>query len=211
MLRKASATWLRQLPRTHLQVSSHRIPCFQLWGCTGLFAAILWGQLGARAVGLSPWIVAGLAVASAVTSLALATITKVIVGEERLTYYHHEIAILSVAGALLVILQQPVLPYLDILLLGIGVFLAFGRIGCFLTGCCHGRPHEKGVAYLPEHAEEGFPAYLVGVRLFPIQLFRVRWGLRHRWRWYLAVTACWPSRRGTGMVLGGLRVGAVWS
>ena len=34
----------------------------------------------------------------------------------------------------------PVRPYLDILAIGIMAGLAFGRIGCFLNGCCFGKP-----------------------------------------------------------------------
>jgi hypothetical protein len=68
------------------------------------------------------------------------------------------------------VLHQPLLPYLDITLLGIGTFLFYGRIGCLMVGCCHGKPHNWGVCYTEEHREEGFTPYLVGVRLFPVQL-----------------------------------------
>lgn len=34
----------------------------------------------------------------------------------------------------------PIRPYLDILAIGFMVALAFGRIGCFLNGCCFGKP-----------------------------------------------------------------------
>src|SRR5262249_38293875 len=71
---------------------------------------------------------------------------------------------------LLRILGQPALPYLDITILGVGAFLVFGRIGCFMVGCCHGRPYRWGVRYRDKHASAGFPRYLVGVPLFPIQL-----------------------------------------
>src|SRR5207253_2733687 len=48
-------------------------------------------------------------------------------------------------------------------------FLAFGRVGCTMVGCCHGRPGRIGLCYREEHADEGFPRYLVGVRLVPVQ------------------------------------------
>lgn len=48
-------------------------------------------------------------------------------------------------GFLLIYLRLrklPVRKYLDILAVGLMMGLAFGRIGCFLNGCCYGRPTE---------------------------------------------------------------------
>jgi len=36
--------------------------------------------------------------------------------------------------------KLPVLQYLDILAVGLMLALVFGRIGCFLNGCCYGKP-----------------------------------------------------------------------
>ncbi len=36
--------------------------------------------------------------------------------------------------------KRPVRRYLDILAIGLFAALAFGRIGCFLNGCCYGKP-----------------------------------------------------------------------
>ena len=38
--------------------------------------------------------------------------------------------------------KLPVRRYLDIMAVGLMMGLAFGRIGCFLNGCCYGRPTE---------------------------------------------------------------------
>ncbi|MGA2172431.1 MAG: prolipoprotein diacylglyceryl transferase family protein [Sedimentisphaerales bacterium] len=52
----------------------------------------------------------------------------------------------GVLGAILVIVlylryhKLPVRQYLDILVIGLMLALAFGRIGCFLNGCCFGKP-----------------------------------------------------------------------
>jgi phosphatidylglycerol:prolipoprotein diacylglycerol transferase len=52
----------------------------------------------------------------------------------------------GVIGALLVIFlylrhhKLPVRRYFDILIIGLMLALAFGRIGCFLNGCCFGKP-----------------------------------------------------------------------
>ena len=66
-------------------------------------------------------------------------------------------------------LDAPVLLHLDATALGLGAFLAFGRIGCLHVGCCHGRPAARGAVYTSEHADLGFPRYLVGLRLVPVQ------------------------------------------
>ncbi|HWK90376.1 MAG TPA: prolipoprotein diacylglyceryl transferase family protein, partial [Longimicrobium sp.] len=58
---------------------------------------------------------------------------------------------------------------------GVGAFLACGRVGCLMVGCCHGRPYAWGVRYRGEHADAGFAAHLVGVRLFPVQLVESAW------------------------------------
>jgi phosphatidylglycerol:prolipoprotein diacylglycerol transferase len=52
----------------------------------------------------------------------------------------------GVLGAILAIVlylryhKLPVRQYLDILVIGLMLTLAFGRIGCFLNGCCFGKP-----------------------------------------------------------------------
>jgi len=112
----------------------------------------------------------GAIVAASITIfLALTMATKILVGHELIIYYHHEIAVLSGVALFLRLLHQPVLPYLDITVLGLGVFLACGRIGCLLVGCCHGRPCRWGITYHVHHAAAGFTPYYVGIPLFPVQ------------------------------------------
>jgi hypothetical protein len=107
-----------------------------------------------------------LIVAALVTFLAVVLVTKLASGEERITYYHHEIAVTLCAYLLLKALHRPVMPYLDVMLLGIGLFLAFGRVGCLMVGCCHGVPWRWGIRYTGEHAAAGFSEYLVGSGCF---------------------------------------------
>ena len=126
---------------------------------------------------LSLGVIGGITSIAMLTFLALAMVTKIITGEEQLIYYHHEIAILIAAAVFLKMIDQPLLPYLDITILGIGTFLVCGRLGCLMGGCCHGRPHRWGVCYREEHANAGFTHYYVGVRLFPIQAVESVWVL----------------------------------
>jgi hypothetical protein len=124
---------------------------------------------------LSLWILAGLVVSSISTYLAVKLVTEKVMGQDRLIYYHHMIAVMLVAAVVLWLVRQPILPYLDVAILGLGTLLACGRLGCFMVGCCHGRPSGWGVCYREEHRDVGFTPYFVGVRLFPIQGVESLW------------------------------------
>jgi len=145
------------------------ISMFRLWGYAGYSLAVLLAMILAYSTDLSLGVMAGAALVAASAFFGLAAATKIVTGEEYLVYYHHEIAVVSLTALYLWLLGQPVLPYLDLTILGVGAFLICGRIGCLMVGCCHGRPHAWGVCYGEEHARAGFARYLVGVRLFPIQ------------------------------------------
>lgn len=136
----------------------------------GFVAGILLGTVLAGLLGLQAGIILLMGATGAFVFFLLAIGAKLITGEETIVYYHHEIAILIVCCIVLRTLGLPVLIYLDITLLGIAAFLAFGRIGCFSVGCCHGRPARRGVTYGHKHVESGFTFYYEGVTLFPVQL-----------------------------------------
>jgi hypothetical protein len=152
-------------------------PAFQVCGYTGVLAAIVLAMTLIGKTGLSYWVMGAIVLSAMATFVALVFATKIITGEEHIIYYHHEIGVILVAAILVKILHRPVLPYLDLTILGIGAFLACGRIGCLMVGCCHGRPSAWGICYREEHAREGFAPYLVGIRLFPIQAVESLWVL----------------------------------
>lgn len=164
-----------RLVRPHLRIFGRERPSFRVCGLTGLALAVALGAGLAAQRGLSPWVLGGAAVTACAIFLVLAMATKIVTGEEKLIYYHHEVAILAAVTLMLRATGQPVLAYLDVTLLGVGTFLFCGRVGCFMVGCCHGRPHRWGVCYRQEHADEGFAQPFVGVRLFPIQLVESAW------------------------------------
>lgn len=158
------------LARPEIKVFSHSRSAFKVCGFSGLILAILLGFGLTFFRGLSPWVMLGLIGVAMLTFLALAMFMKIISGEEQLIYYHHEIAIMVMAALFLKLLNYPLLPYLDIVILGIGTFLFCGRIGCLMVGCCHGNPNRLGVCYSHDHVEAGFTSYYEGIRLFPIQM-----------------------------------------
>lgn len=142
---------------------------FRLFGFAGFAVASALAAALAWYCHLSLWIIAAFAASGAITFLALAMGSKIVTGVESLTYYHHQTAVLLVSASVLWSLHLPLLPYLDIDILGIGVFLVFGRIGCLRAGCCFGLPWSHGVRYGRDHIRSGFPRYLAEVPLFPVQ------------------------------------------
>lgn len=168
---------LDKLVRPQVYLFHRPWPAFQVCGYTGLALAILLAMSLVTSLGLSPLVMAAIILSAVLTFLGLAMATKIVTGEENLVYYHHEIAVVTVTAVLLWLLRQPILPYLDATILGVGLFLACGRIGCLMVGCCHGRPYRWGVRYRAEHAAAGFTPYYVGIRLFPIQAVESLWVL----------------------------------
>jgi prolipoprotein diacylglyceryl transferase len=154
--------------RLQVSLRGYRIAAFRACSLTGLAAGLIYAFGIGADTGLSESVLVTLAVTSvlALTGLAL---TAARLGLRRLISYHYQFAFTAVCVPSLVVLRQPVLPYLDVAVLGFAVFLACGRIGCLMVGCCHGRPYRLGIRYGLEHALAGFPCRFVGVRLLPVQ------------------------------------------
>jgi hypothetical protein len=165
------------LVRPKVQIFQRSWSAFHVCGAIGLAFALLLTMGSVVSRGLSPWVMLAVTLTVMGIFLGLAMLTKIIGGEEQLISYHHEITIMVIGAILLWLLTQPILPYLDVTLLGVGLFRACGRVGCLLVGCCYGRPCRWGVRYRPEHAAAGFAPYYVGVRLFPIQAVEALWSL----------------------------------
>ncbi|MBR4682890.1 MAG: prolipoprotein diacylglyceryl transferase [Elusimicrobiaceae bacterium] len=65
----------------------------------------------------------------------------------------------------------PILQTSDFIIVGLPLGHAFGRIGCFLAGCCHGRPTDMpwGVVFTDSHSLVA--PELLGVHIHPTQLY----------------------------------------
>lgn len=146
------------------------INSFLFFGVLGFIAGLALGISLSRWLSLEISIILLLSIVGAITFFLLAFAAKIITGKESIVYYHHEIAIMLMCTLGLYLLKIAILPYLDIALLGIGIFLAFGRIGCFNVGCCHGRPGTFGYHYGEHHVADGFTWYYRDVTLLPVQL-----------------------------------------
>jgi len=161
--------------RPELWLLRRKRSMFRVCGYTGLVCAVALAFLLCAYQHLELWVMAAIVLSSIGVFFVIGLITKIVTGREALVYYHHEIGVTFMTALLVSLLNRPVLPYLDATLLGIGAFLACGRIGCLMVGCCHGRPHPWGVCYRESHAAAGFPEYYVRVRLFPVQAVEAVW------------------------------------
>jgi len=105
-----------------------------------------------------------------ITFLAVVKGTKRVTGKERIVLYQTALAGVVVVTVISAVVDAHTARLVDATTIGIGVFLVFGRLGCFAVACCHGRPARFGVVYGEEHARLGFWRRWVGRRLWPVQL-----------------------------------------
>jgi hypothetical protein len=136
----------------------------------GLMSAITLAIVLTLISGASVLITLGMICLNVIILLAFAMATKIAWGFERYTFYHYMAMVLFCTPFLLKAFNQPVFPYLDVLSLALILNLAIGRIGCFIVGCCHGKPCKWGVLYGKKHIHSTFTPFYLGVRLFPLQL-----------------------------------------
>ncbi len=160
---------LDALPRQSLGRASREVPMFRVCGIIGFYAALVVTFGGGLLAGRSLLVLAGLSAVCACSFFAWANLRRWVSGGERLILLEHVWFAEACAAGMLWALGLPVLAYLDVLAVGLAVFLAAGRTGCLLVGCCHGSPSSIGIRYGKDCAEGGFPRRLVGIRLFPVQ------------------------------------------
>ena len=146
------------------------ISTFQICGVAGFAAAIAVGLVSGAHLGLSVGSIAVLGGAAVLSFFVVAIATWASLGVERLVFYRHEIVVLAVVALASAASGRRALVYLDVATIALGVFLAIGRIGCAMVGCCHGRPARFGLRYGDDHAAAGFAWWLVGVPLAPVQV-----------------------------------------
>ena len=145
---------------------------FHRCGAAGVAVATGGALALAGAAGRSVATMAALAAVGVAAFLAVAVVRKAASGgEERLVFYHDAAAVLAAVALACAALGEPVAAYLDISAAALMGFLACGRVGCLLAGCCHGRPARWGVRYGRLHAGRTVCVHLSGPRLLPVQAF----------------------------------------
>lgn len=154
----------------NLRVVNEKISRFKLMSSIGVIAAVIQSGAILHALSTNIWLLLVMIAASAVAFICLAILIKVLTGKNDHVMLRYFIAILLFNYFIIKLLNQPLFPYMEILALGYGTIIFFGRFGCYLAGCCHGRPNSFGVCYGHDKVKKGFPNYYSGVRLFPIQI-----------------------------------------
>ena len=151
-------------------VGPRRWGAYLVCGLIGYFAGTFLTAGLAGAVGLSTTGRLIVALVPPLSLLVAIKLTQIVFGRERIVYYEKAITAVVAAAVAAHIAGTPVAITIDLVTLGVGTFLAFGRIGCFRVACCHGRRTRRGVRYRDEHAYAGFPARWVGCPIAPLQL-----------------------------------------
>ena len=159
---------LDRLPRTHVASAAREAPAFRASGVTGFYGALLALTAGGLLAGRSLLVLAAIALVAAASFFVWAFVRRAVSGREELVLLEHVWFAEACVAAGLAAIGEPVLPYLDVLAVALCPFLAGGRVGCLLAGCCYGRPSNVGIRYGDAAAGAGFPRHLVGVRLLPV-------------------------------------------
>ena len=146
----------------------------------GIVAAMLLGECRAKKRGLNGEAIYGLTFFAVVTGFAAAKLLFILTQWE--SFLKNPKAYLSfegfvvfggIIGAILSLYlycrvkKLDLLDYLDLMAPSVALAQAFGRVGCFLAGCCYGRDTDSCIGVVFTHS-----AYAPnGVKLLPTQLF----------------------------------------
>ena len=160
-----------RFPQSELKLLGQLYPSYQVLGVLGVFTGFGLMVFLSILTELETAVTALLVLLSCLLFLAGVMVNKMFLGSERIALFEQLISVVLGAAGFLLLFHRPVLPYLDVLTIGLALFLAFGRMGCFMAGCCHGRPHRFGVHYGPDYEDAGLDTCYLSTRLFPIQLF----------------------------------------
>jgi hypothetical protein len=87
--------------------------------------------------------------------IVVVTVATAIARRERIVFYQTTVTGISLVGVVGALLGVRAALLVDLAVLGTGVFLVFGRLGCFAVACCHGTLGH-GVTYGPQHVAAGF-------------------------------------------------------
>jgi hypothetical protein len=108
----------------------------------------------------------GLSAVAGLSFFAWGVLRRAVTGREALVLLEYVWVAYGAVALFAAVSGLGVAPLFDVYSVSIPFFLAFGRAGCTVAGCCHGMPSSIGLRY---GAGSPVPNRLVGRRLFPIQ------------------------------------------
>ncbi len=181
LIQKRFNSFLDEIVRPTILVAGHRFSFYQFWVNIGVIVGTIVIFILTFKNGVSVGIMTGIVVMVGLLSFFLFKSTKIfgksyaLLNWAKRGVYHFQIVALIFTLVFLNIMNAPVLKYLDILVIGLLIYQAVGRIGCLMAGCCHGRPHTWGICYGAKHEATRYIYFLQKVRLFPVQLLECIW------------------------------------
>lgn len=166
---------LEKIPRPFLDLGFKVVAAYHFFGITGIVTACITPLILGLILDLSLVTLFILLASSALLTWAYIKLTVLITKRDAVVFFNYFLTLLAGSFLVLRIMNQPVLVYMDIMIVGAGLLFAFGRIGCFMAGCCYGKPSIRGIRYDKHHKKNGFPRLLLRVRLLPVQLIESAW------------------------------------
>ena len=158
------------LPEISVSIRGKIFPSFTLAWVTGLFLSFVLSWIFFELLSLELLLLPLIFCSSILVLLLTAFAIKIVKGVEEHVMLRYMVVALLFHIYFLKSIDVSIYHYLDVLLLGYGVVICVGRLGCYKVGCCHGKPSSVGVHYTHKHVEKGFPEYYLGQKIFPIQL-----------------------------------------
>ena len=150
---------LDRVPRENLHPGAREVPAFRSLGVLGFHLAVLTALLTGFVAGVPPLDVMALSAVAGASFFGWGLLRRALAGRESLVLLEHVWVALGAVALLRWGAGEPVLPGLDVLCVALCPFLALGRIGCLVAGCCHGQPARLGIVYPPSAGPPpGWPA-----------------------------------------------------
>lgn len=154
---------------TRATTAARGVTAYTVHGAIGTGAATALAAWVLDRRGLPALLAVVLLAAGLLAAAAVAVATQAVLHRHSLVALHELAAVVAAGVGVAVVARAPVARVLDAVLVGCAGLLAVGRLGCLRVGCCHGTPARRGVRYGVDRVPEGFPAYLCGVPLVPVQ------------------------------------------
>lgn len=164
--------WLDDMPTIITDFFPKRIHPYLGCGVAGIVFGLITAAAAALWVGLPLLTLATCATASLASFVVLGTVRLRVMGREQHVLLQDLLAAFASTTVVAFATHVSVAKSLDVMTVGLGVFLGFGRLGCWASGCCHGRPARVGTRY---GARSRVEQLLFGIRLFPVQLVETIW------------------------------------